>query len=467
MSVREYIGARYVPLFADPIQWDNTKTYEPLTVVTDSGNSYTSRQYVPAGIDIANTAYWALTGNYNAQIEAYRAEVETYDNRITAVENKFPIGSLDIDDGAIDGAKIANGAVNTADIADGAVTTAKIDDGAVTDDKIDSSVLNRIRSKAAAISGTNMVVFGDSYTAPNIANSIDAYWPKRVATAYNLTLFNYAIAGAGFGRTAQLISVQQTNCQNAMTQEQAENTSVVVCLAGCNDLLNDVAVADINSGIANFISWAATFFPYADIYVVPYNWGFSKLTQAHNYLITNSMNSIMVYNKTRIHIVPYAWCWNLGIASRFQNEMHPNQTGYQHIAAMIMSAIEGCGDAAFGVGSSNDMSGRTGINSGYFAYNVRNGIVYINGYVRPSADGAAAINLYASGNGPAICTPYTGTVFSAPLNNSTQLNDAGVITIESDGRIHVNFNSSVHENDVCSFNFAFLPEVGVNWSDYI
>lgn len=86
MAVTQYIGARYVPLFADPMQWDSTRTYEPLTVVYNGGNSYTSRQYVPAGIQIDDEAYWALTGNYNAQIEQYRAEVARYDGRIKAVE---------------------------------------------------------------------------------------------------------------------------------------------------------------------------------------------------------------------------------------------------------------------------------------------------------------------------------------------------------------------------------------------
>lgn len=74
--VRQYIGARYVPVFADPAEWDNTKTYEPLTIVLHNGNSYTSRQYVPAGIDINNTDFWALTGNYNAQVEAYRKDAQ-------------------------------------------------------------------------------------------------------------------------------------------------------------------------------------------------------------------------------------------------------------------------------------------------------------------------------------------------------------------------------------------------------
>lgn len=81
-TVREYIGARYVPVFANPIEWSDTKGYEPLTIVTHQGNSYTSMQAVPPGIDIANTAFWALTGNYNAQIEQYRAEVRQYQQTV-------------------------------------------------------------------------------------------------------------------------------------------------------------------------------------------------------------------------------------------------------------------------------------------------------------------------------------------------------------------------------------------------
>lgn len=70
-----YVGARYVPLFANPIEWDLSKTYEPLTIVIYQGNSYTSKTFVPANTQITNTTYWALTGNYNAQVEQYRQEV--------------------------------------------------------------------------------------------------------------------------------------------------------------------------------------------------------------------------------------------------------------------------------------------------------------------------------------------------------------------------------------------------------
>lgn len=72
-----------MPLFADPIDWDKTKTYEPLTIVYYQGNSYTSRQSVPAGVDITDTTYWALTGNYNAQIEQYRKETASKLSTVT------------------------------------------------------------------------------------------------------------------------------------------------------------------------------------------------------------------------------------------------------------------------------------------------------------------------------------------------------------------------------------------------
>ena len=68
-----YVGHRYVPKLDG--EWDKTKLYESLTIVQHEGNSFTSRQYVPIGVDISNKDYWVATGNYNAQIEYYRRDV--------------------------------------------------------------------------------------------------------------------------------------------------------------------------------------------------------------------------------------------------------------------------------------------------------------------------------------------------------------------------------------------------------
>lgn len=88
MAVNQYIGARYVPIFADPLEWSSANSYEPLMIVMHGGDTYTSKQFVPSGIDLDNTSFWVRTADYNAQIAEYRDTVKTYDSRITAVESK-------------------------------------------------------------------------------------------------------------------------------------------------------------------------------------------------------------------------------------------------------------------------------------------------------------------------------------------------------------------------------------------
>ena len=171
MSVREYIGARYIPLFADPIQWDPASTYESLTIVTNQGASYVSRKDVPAGIQLDNTDYWVRWADFNAQLQHYIDEVETFDSRIDAVEDALPLADYSsqrtvsdafvaVNDSISDLAALlpasdysdqntVTDAINaiyqtkfpvvTSDIADSAVTTAKLANGAVTEDKISAS----------------------------------------------------------------------------------------------------------------------------------------------------------------------------------------------------------------------------------------------------------------------------------------------------------------------------------------
>ena len=79
----QYIGSRYVPIFADPIEWDNHRSYESLTIVTHDGESYTSKCNVGPGIDITNTRYWAKTGAYNAQVEQYKNEVKDLSSQVS------------------------------------------------------------------------------------------------------------------------------------------------------------------------------------------------------------------------------------------------------------------------------------------------------------------------------------------------------------------------------------------------
>lgn len=71
---RQYIGARYVPKLFNGVdgsmEWQENIFYEPLTIVTYNNSQYTSKRPVPNNIGnpTENPQYWALTGQFNAQL---------------------------------------------------------------------------------------------------------------------------------------------------------------------------------------------------------------------------------------------------------------------------------------------------------------------------------------------------------------------------------------------------------------
>ena len=87
MAVKQYIGARYVPVLFG--EWDSKIPYSPLTIVMYKNNSYTSKKPVPAGIDIADTNYWALTGNFNGAVIENSSKIADLTKRTETLE-KYP-----------------------------------------------------------------------------------------------------------------------------------------------------------------------------------------------------------------------------------------------------------------------------------------------------------------------------------------------------------------------------------------
>lgn len=91
MSVTEYIGKRYVPIFADPIEWNKNRKYEHLTIVTYNNDGYTSKQDVPAGIDITNSNYWVKSSDYNAAIERIDIKASEAIEKSNQAISNFPV----------------------------------------------------------------------------------------------------------------------------------------------------------------------------------------------------------------------------------------------------------------------------------------------------------------------------------------------------------------------------------------
>lgn len=214
--------------------------------------------------------------------------------------------------------------------------------GAISDLQTAITNIENKRNPIDFYKGKNLVVFGDSYSQPDIPNSEDEYWVKQVVQATGMTRFNFAIAGAGFGRSTNLLATQLTTAQNQMTAEQKQNTSVVIVYAGYNDLMNEVTDEEILSNYIALITNIATTFPKAKIIVAPFNWGYGSLSRDINLRIETLMvrmeRDTSQYPVTFLKLARY---WLLGVNTNFRNSNHPSVNGYKIIASYMIGAIYG------------------------------------------------------------------------------------------------------------------------------
>lgn len=191
----EYTGMRYVPVFADPPEWSSANSYEPLEIVIHEGNSYTSKTFVPVGIDISDPQYWALTGNYNAQVEQYRQEVLQYSKEVS----KYRQEVLKLD--------------------------GKVNDNA-------QAIVNL---KGELLSQKHMVLIGDSYTNPAVPLGNTPLWWEYVCKNLNVVAHNYAKGGAGYQVSGNLFSTQVAK---AVADTAYDHKMVEYCVVygGINDI---------------------------------------------------------------------------------------------------------------------------------------------------------------------------------------------------------------------------------------
>ena len=184
----EYTGMRYVPVFADPAEWSSANSYEPLEIVIHQGSSYTSKTFVPVGIDISDPQYWALTGNYNAQVEQYRQEVLEFDGRINANAQAINANAQAI-----------------------------------------------VNLKGELLSQKHMVLIGDSYTNPAVPLGNTPLWWEHVCKNLNVVAHNYAKGGAGYQVQGNLFSTQVAK---AVADASYDHKTVEYCVVygGINDI---------------------------------------------------------------------------------------------------------------------------------------------------------------------------------------------------------------------------------------
>ena len=314
-GVRQYVGARYVPVFADPLEWSDAIGYDPLTVVLHEGNSYTSRQSVPVGIDIGNATYWAETGNYNAQIEAYRQEVLTYDGRIAANASAI--------------------AANANAIA--AETQARIDGDDELALRIDS--LSK-QTPVQGENGRNAVFIGDSFMAPTTS------YPQKLAyfTAQLMgwTMYNYAYGGSGWvdeaGASMNFYHQIQTAAQQIGIP--VADVDYIVIGGGFNDW-NDPTPLTYNqlySAALRTIKEARAKFPNAQIIAIPMmfrNYG----VDTHMHDLYSAIVAGIAASGVAVKVIEDAYMWQLGFKN--VDGVHPTVELYKIMAQYVASKVMG------------------------------------------------------------------------------------------------------------------------------
>lgn len=99
-----FIGERYIPLFANPVEWDSSRAYEHLTIVMYEGEGYTSRYAVPPGIAIDDGKYWVKTFprspkiiEIEALIESIKSELSNQADEIAYIKEQIKkLGEIDL-----------------------------------------------------------------------------------------------------------------------------------------------------------------------------------------------------------------------------------------------------------------------------------------------------------------------------------------------------------------------------------
>ena len=377
MAVSQYIGARYVPVFADPYDWDDTREYDPLTVVYNNGNSYTSKQYVPKGTPLTDESYWALTGNYNAQVEQYRKETKAvsdkYDTVVKTSNDALSLAQTNEKDIAANDAELAGtsdsglktlitteteratSAENTlsgtitaeverakaAESANALAIQAEVDRATAEEQKNANAIeteTNRAKAREneldAKISknGYNIITIGDSYSQAESELNTWPYWLHQLDNSVNVN--NFGVSGAGFNVGTKLFHDQLQNAHN--TIQDPDSINYIVIAGGRNDIMDEsTAMTRITALCTDAKNW----FPNARVIIIPMLWDNSSI-QENELAKINAISK--AGNRNGADVVIGAWIWGKGEPNYYQtNNIHPNATGAKVMAGYILSALKG------------------------------------------------------------------------------------------------------------------------------
>lgn len=390
MAVTQYIGARYVPLLMG--EWDSTREYEPLSIVMYQGNSFTSRQAVPVGIAISNEEFWAPTGNYNAQVEAYRQEVRNFGTRISDVETE--IEAIDAD-GWVTNDRLDDGSVTHEKLGEGAVTSININDGAVGLVDLNQNVHNRILNKNVRYS--KFVFIGDSYGNGVGGSGASNSWVAACVGYLGISsdqYINVSNSGAGFvaeghssGLSGLTFSGQVDYAYNHLPNDWTADEVDFVIIGGG---YNDHAQEGISTAARQCVRNAQTKFPNAKVCFFPLVAGSVELNTEFHTAYMRCAEGCAIGGATVFFNSLY-WMYPYQNQTSAVDGIHCNDTGYSWMGIWIATSILGGVVPAYAMTFGQSAEGyelADGVTSQGFRCGVDNGFAWYSGHFKRTGAGA-------------------------------------------------------------------------------
>ena len=379
-----YTGMRYVPIIGrrgeSSAAWDNTAPYEPLTIVTYSNESYTSRQYVPAGVAITNTDYWVKTGAYNAQIAELQDALpiaqfdseNTVKDYVDELASFIPATDFDNDntvkayiDGfadllpssAFDSVNTVRGAINEVkdvlpftDFDDTNTVKKYIDDNLGLSTLLPSSsfsntnTVEKLIKSRAGFNGANIMCVNDSWGSSGVYDVTKPYL-QMVCEALNANYIDLHQGSTGFITGNNYLTRIQTWCTN--NADQVPFVNYMFIQGSINDYSE--TISDIRTAINNLITWVKANMPNTTMIFIP------PFMPADMNLCSVASNSVNYWQEIYAALTGYfmqnvqsKWIvlWNIsGVlltkTSLMYNEVHPNQTGHNLLAKAVIAALSG------------------------------------------------------------------------------------------------------------------------------
>lgn len=428
--------------FADPLQWDITKQYPAYQIVFDydSGYSYISKRPVPAGVTLANPAYWCLVGPLIVDAQA-RTEIQTI---LQFIANIYESGTTASAVRTAGEYVVVNGSLykTTTTINAGETYTSGINITPITiEDMIHEIISSDLGSTITNIQNdiTNLdnrvdkleeepftILIGDSYGEGYDPGGNNDGWCAYLLAKGIRGISTY-VGGSGFYLAPSNVKAPQYLLDQITlpTGVTAADVKRIVCCIGYNDFKQ--TNSDIIANIKTFVTHCNTNYPNAQVYIGMC--GYAWTQNADSIIGQHISNTLSAYKdgcaQTTAVFMNQTTAVILGVNGLSTTDYkHPNATGNKAIADAIYAALHG---QSFRTAYTYTFSGLTNTSIQLTAelsmrVSIKDGV--INGYGRYNnfeMDDTNAHNIHTlyltPGHFP--CMPYTRWHIANYFNNQS------------------------------------------------